>query len=481
MIFTPRPYQELIHNFVFDHERCNVFASMGMGKTGASILVFDTLRMFGEAKRALVIAPRRVALHSWPGEVAQWHKSFGHLHIAAAIGTPAQRIAALKSNADIVTINYDNLPWLIEVMGEHWNFDTVIADESPRLKGLRISLQRRQKKDGTWGDEFITGQGSGRAKAIASVAFRKVRRWINLTGSPAPNGLQDLWGQCWFVDGGKALGSSFTAFSDRWFRTVPGSDPHQSRIEPMPFSQAQIEAAIKPFCITVDAKDWFDLEDVVERVIKVPLPPKARRIYDQMEDELFAELDAGVEIEAFNAGSKCQKCLQIGNGAVFTDRDGNWTEVHDEKLQALESIVNETNGEPILLRYTHVPDRKRILKQFPRAKFLDDKQATIDTWNKGKIPMLVTHAASAGHGLSLQHGGRILVDFTTDYNLEHDEQIIERVGPTRQAQSGYKRSVYRYRLIAEDTIEQNAALPRLKTKASVQDSLKDAMKLRKGC
>lgn len=473
MNFTPREYQKLIVDFVLRNLRCNVWASMGTGKTGATLCAFDTMRMFGEAKHALVIAPKRVARSTWPNEVVKWD-DFKHLRIAACVGTPAQRIAALRSKPDVLTINYDNLEWLVSILGDAWYFDTVFADEATRLKGLRISVQTSKL-----GNEFTRGQGSVRAKALAKVAHTKVRRWVNLTGSPAPNGLQDVWGQMWFVDAGKRLGNSFTAFEQRYFTNVQNGDGY-SMLVPMKSSDALIKKQIADVCITVDAKDWFDIKAPIERHIKIDLPPKARQAYIDMERELFAELESGSEVEAFNAGSRAQKCLQIANGSVYTDTETRtWETLHDEKLDALRSIVEETNGEPILCRYTHIPDRERILKAFPRARFLDDKPSTEDEWNQGRIPMLVCHAASAGHGLNLQHGGRILVDYSTDYNLEQDEQIIERVGPTRQIQSGYDRAVYRYRIIAADTIEEHSCLPRIKTKASVQDSLKDAMKIRR--
>jgi SNF2 family DNA or RNA helicase len=231
----------------------------------------------------------------------------------------------------------------------------------------------------------------------------------------------------------------------------------------------------------VDYADYFPIDKPIEHIIKVKLPPKARAVYDEMEKKLFAELSAGVEIQAFNTGGKCQKCLQIANGTVYDD-ERNAHVVHDAKLEALESIVSEANGEPVFVRYTHIPDRERILKAFPRARMLaaNWSQQKPD-WIAGRIPLLLTHAASAGHGVDgVQDGGRILVDYCTDYNLEHDEQIIERIGPTRQHQSGHPRAVHRYRLIAEDTIEHHSSWPRIKTKASVQDSLKEAMKLR-GC
>jgi SNF2 family DNA or RNA helicase len=471
MIFTPRPFQKIIGDFVFDHERCNVWAGMGMGKTSESISIFDALRMFGEAKRLLVIAPKRVAVGTWPNEITKWRESFGHLTIAAAIGTPDQRIAALRQRADIVCINYDNLEWLIETVGIHWPWDMVVADEATRLKGLRITLQTSKT-----GKEFIKGQGSVRAKALAQVAFKKVRRWVNLTGSPAPNGIQDLWGQQWFVDGGRRLGSSFTSFTNRWFRTVPGSDGY-TRIEPLAFAQKQVEDAIRDCTITIEAKDWFDIKAPVERVILVDLPAKARAAYDDMESKLFAEIETH-EVEVFNAAGRANKCLQIGSGTVIVDTETKqWVAIHDEKLDALKSIVAETNGAPLLVSYQFVSERERILNAFPKARTLDAPNAE-NEFRAGKIPMLVVHAASAGHGLNLQDNCWILVDFSTGWNLEYDEQVIERIGPTRQIQSGYERVVFRYRIIARDTIEELSVLPRIKSKASVQDSLKTAMKLR---
>jgi len=469
MKFRPRPYQQLIRDFALDHPRSNVFASMGMGKTGATIDTFDTLRTFGEVNRLLVIAPKRVALNTWPREVEKWNDSFNHLSVAAIIGNEKQRMAAARAGAAITTVNYDNLPWLVEKAGKHWPWDMVVADESTRLKGLRVSLQTSKL-----GKEFLTGQGSTRAKALSEVAHKYVRRWINLTGSPAPNGIIDLWGQMWFVDKGHRLGNSFSAYSDRFFRNEARGDGY-AQLVPMPFSQEIIEKLIKDICITVESKDWFDIKAPVERIVGIQLPPAARKQYKEMERELFTEI-ANQDIEAFNAGSKSNKCLQIASGNVYYDDKRNWVKVHDEKIDALKSIREETNGEPLLVRYCFRPELERIMAAFPRAKFFDDKRATEDAWNRGEYSMLVTHAASAGHGSNLQDGGRILVDYSQGWNLEEDEQIIERIGPTRQLQSGHDRSVFRYRIVAENTIEETAVLPRIKHKMSVQNALKAAMK-----
>lgn len=475
-VFNPRPYQHLIRNFIFDNERCNIFASMGMGKTSSSIESFAELKLFGEVNRALILAPKRVAESSWPDEMVKWRESFGHLKMAAAIGTEEDRLNALRSKPDLLTINYENIEWLMETLGDHWPFDMVFADESTRLKRLRVSIQRGRKADGSEGKEFIAGQGSTRAKAMAQVAFKKVRRWCNLTGSPAPNGLIDVWGQQWFIDAGRRLGTSFDGFAWRYFRQERGSNKEQQRFEIMPYMDQHIHRLLAETSITVDAKDWFDIKAPIVRHVMVDLPPKARKQYNEMQKELFTWIDEH-PLEAFSAGMKSLKLLQLASGSVYYDKDGNWSPVHKEKLEALRSIYEETNGEPLLVRYAFKPDKERICKEFPEARTLDrNSKETIAAFQRGEIRMLVLHAASAGHGLDLQHKCRILVDYSTDYNLEHDEQIIERIGPTRQAQIGKDVAVFRYRIVARNTIEETVVLPVLEHKTSVQDALKAAMK-----
>lgn len=478
MSFAPRRYQEIIRDFTLDHERCNVWAGMGMGKTSASLLAYAGMRQFKEARRALILAPRRVALWTWPDEREKWFDTFGHMTVAAAIGTPEQRLAALRANADITTINYDNIEWLIEACGDHWPFDTVFADESPRLKGLRIKLVKHPRT----GKAYLTGQGAKRAYGLAKTSFRHVRRWVNLTGSPAPNGLADLWGQQWFVDHGQRLGFSFTDFERRWFHHVPDDDG-RLRLVPTPYAEQHIKEALRDCTITLDPKDWFDIRQPIERIIPIKLPAKARRAYDTMQDEFFAEVRAAgadgdeiYEVEALSSSSKLGKCLQIAGGAVYVDDQKNWAAVHDEKLEALRSVVEETNGEPLLVRYVFQHERDRILKAFPRFKPMRDDRRLLDDWNAGRVPGIVMHAQSAGHGLNMQDGGRILVDYTTDYNLEHDEQIIERIGPVRQLQAGHNRAVMRYRLVAEQTVEDGVMLPCVRRKTRTQDAIKDYMK-----
>ena len=332
----------------------------------------------------------------------------------------------------------------------------MVLDESTKVKNFRLR------------------QGGKRAQALGSIAHTKIKRLIELTGTPASNGLKDLWGQAWFIDAGTRLGRSYSAFSQRWFRE--GFDGFS--LVPVPSAQTEIQDKLRDVCLTIEAKDWFDLREPVVNDIMVDLPPKARKHYRDMEDEMYTELE-GIEVEAFNAAAKTIKCLQLAAGAAYTDDTRTkWTETHKVKLEALESIVEEAAGMPVLVAYNFKSDLARLLKAFPQGRHLDKDPSTISDWNAGKIPVLFAHPASAGHGLNLQHGGNILVFFSPNWNLEEHLQIIERIGPTRQMQSGYDRPVFIHRIIARDTVDE-LVLDRLTTKRRTQDILLDAMKKRR--
>lgn len=439
------------------HPRCAVFASMGSGKTLATYSAIANADLVGEAP-VLVLAPRRVALGTWLDEAAAW-PHLKHLRVNAAIGTAAERKAALVADADVYTINYDNLPWLVDYYGSDWPFKTVVADELTRLKSYR------------------TSQGGARARALAQVAHRKVERFIGLTGTPAPNGYQDLWGQMWFVDRGAALGRSFGSYMSRWFRLKHGSDPLHGQYELMPHSEAEINERIKDKCITIDPADFgLTLEAPVFSTVEFDLPHKARRLYSDMEKQFFMEIGRD-EVEAANAGVKSMKLLQLTSGAVYTDDQKSWTAVHDEKIEALKSIVEEANGMPVLVAYHWKHDLERLKKAFPKGRELDKERGTEKAWNAGEIPVLFAHPESAGHGLNLQDGGNIVVYFSLWWALEAHEQIMERIGPLRQYQSGHKRPVYVYFIVARNTVDEDVVL-RHKTKKSVQQVLLDAMKRR---
>lgn len=460
MKFNPFGYQDLIIDFQTSLPRGNVWAGMGLGKTISTLTSIDALQLAG-AGPALILAPKRVAQSTWTGEVKKWDHLAG-MEVSPIIGNPKQREAALRRDVGVYTMNYDNLEWLVKKVGKKkWPFKIVVADEATRLKGFRLR------------------GGGRRALHLAHVA-PLADYWFNLTGTPAPNGLMDLWGQQYFVDKGAALGRTIGDFRSRWFDYDDWARKHT----PMPSAQEQIEARLLDTCLTIRSEDWFDVEKPIVNKVYVDLPDKARRQYERMEREMFAEFQAPTgewhEIEALAAAAKSMKCGQIANGAAYVDpdtvKDGDpWVEVHDMKLRALESIVFETAGEPLLVSYQYKSDLARILKAFPKARMLDDDPATIDDWNAGKISMLVAHPQSAGHGLNLQDGGHHLVFFGFDFNLEYHDQIIERIGPVRQLQSGYDRNVFLHYIIARGTVDE-LKLQRLGVKRRTQDSLMEAMR-----
>ncbi|KAG0289427.1 hypothetical protein BGZ96_007001 [Linnemannia gamsii] len=456
-IFTPRPYQHMIMEHVLSNQRGAVWAGMGMGKSVSTLSALDILELI-EPGPALVIAPLRVATSTWPDETKKW-AHLKDVEVSAVVGTPDERRLALKRPATVYTTNYENLPWLVEHYGNKWPFLKVVADESTKLKSFRVR------------------QGGKRAHALGRIAHSKINRFIELTGTPSPNGLQDLWGQAWFLDQGVRLGRSFEAFKSRWFQSIQaGSDRHAVKLNPLPFAQEQIEDRLRDLCISLDARDYFDTARPITHTIYVELPAKARKLYRDMEREMFMALDCGTEIEALNAASKTIKCLQLANGAIYTDDTGSaWTEVHDVKLQALEEIIEEAAGMPVLVAYHFKSDLIRLQKAFPKGRALDQDPHTIRDWNAGKIPVMFAHPASAGHGLNLQDGGNILVFFGHWWDLEQFLQIIERIGPTRQAQAGHNRPVFIYSIVAADTVDE-IVMARRDSKRGIQDLLLESMK-----
>ena len=455
--FTPREYQQPVIDHILDVSRDAVWAGMGMGKTVSALTALDILEIT-EPGPALVLAPLRVAASTWPDEATKW-AHLRNVEVSAVVGTPEERRAALKRPATIYATNYDNLPWLVEHFGDKWPFRKVVADESTKLKSFRLR------------------QGGVRAQSLARVAHYKVDRFIELTGTPSPNGLQDLWGQAWFLDKGVRLGRSFEAFKARWFQSIQvGNDRHAVRLEPLPFAQEQIEDRMRDLCLSLDARDYFDISQPIVNVIRVELPAKARRLYKDMEREMFLALECGTEVEAFNAASKTIKCLQLANGAIYTDdMCSAFAEIHDAKLQALEDVVEEAAGMPVLVAYHFKSDLARLQRAFPKGRALDKDPQTIRDWNAGKIPVLFAHPASAGHGLNLQDGGNILAFFGLNWNLEERLQIIERIGPTRQAQAGHNRPVFIHNIVAADTVDE-LVLARVDSKREVLDLLLEAMK-----
>lgn len=456
--FTPRKYQSLIIDRIIEQNRVACWCSMGMGKTSSTLFAIDYLQTVEGMGPALILAPLRVAASTWPQEARKWDNLT--LDVLPIVGDAKARLKAIQTPSRVYSINYENIPWLIDAMGGKWPFSMIVADESTRLKSFRL------------------GGKTVRAKALARVAF-KSKRFVELTGTPAPNGLLDLWGQAYFLDRGERLGRSFGAYTGHYFRPIRvGRSPFAVQYEPMEWAQDAIQEKLADISLSLDAADYFPIEKPIVSQIPVELPPSARAAYDKMQKDFFVELE-GKEIEAINAAALSAKCLQAASGVMYhaaaLDDAFPWVELHDTKIEALKSIIAEANGAPVLVAYHWKADAVRIRKAIPEARILDKNPDTIKKWNAGKIPVLLAHPASAGHGLNLQDGGNILVFFSLWWNLEYYQQIIERIGPTRQLQAGHPRPVFIYHIIATNTLDETV-LQRMETKREIQDLLLERMK-----
>ncbi len=474
MPITLKSYQIEAIDHIVDRKRCAIWLNMGMGKTVSALYALVRLMLIGEIDSpVLVIAPLRVAKTTWPDEIIKYAP---YLRCVCLCELPAkERAEALLLPAEIYTINFDQLVWLVNHYGDKWPFKTVVVDESTRLKGFRLN------------------QGTQRAKALAKPAIRYITRFIELTGTPSPNGLKDLWGQLFFLDAGMALGRTYQSFCDRWFqRSFNGFG-----IEPMEHAQKEIEKAVQHLVYYCDPKDHFDLADPIVTNVFIDLPPAARVAYRELEADMYTSLlsssvktfdmfgdevvSENTEVAVFNAAARTQKCLQLASGAVYIPdpkspgRNKGWNVMHDAKLDALEDIIEEAAGMPVLVCYQFKSDLARLKTRFKKGRELDKKSSTIKEWNEGKIPVMFLHPASAAHGLNLQYGGNIIVFLSQTWNFEEYSQAIERIGPVRQLQAGFNRNVFIYNILARDTVDELVVENRGKKK-KVQDILLEAMK-----
>lgn len=449
--WKPRPYHTPALKFLLDTQRAAVWMPPGFGKTSLVYALLDILKLAGSRLfPALVIAPKQVCDLTWPAEQAKW-TNFKDIKVVNIRGTSEQRQLAMHTPADLYVINFENIEWLVEVCGENWPYRTVIVDEATKLKGYR------------------TKQGGKRASALARIA-RNTGRFIELTGTPAPNGLKDLWGQVWFIDYGGRLGASYAAFLQRWFIV----EAYTRQTIPRHGAEAEIHHLLADCTMAFRTEDWFDIQKPVVSRREVRLPPEAAALYRKMERDFFVKLlevqgeHRDAEVTAKIALTLSSKLLQMAGGAVLDD-DKKPQTIHDAKLDALESLINELGGENVIVVYQFVHEAKMIQARFPHAEmFMGRKEET--KWNEGNTPLMLLHPQRGGHGTNLQHGGRTMIFFSPFWDLELRMQVIDRIGPVRQKQAGYDRAVNVIDIVALDTLD-SEVLDRLTVKRSVLDAL----------
>lgn len=446
--FIPHDYQDFSINKIIENKQAGLFLDMGMGKTISTLTAAaDLLHDYFDVQRVLVIAPLRVAKHTWTDEIEKW-EHISYLKTSQILGTERQRLAALEKKADIYLINRENVVWLVEHYKSEWPFDMVVIDE---LSSFKSSKSKRFR------------------------ALRKVRplikRIVGLTGTPAPNGLIDLWPQMYLLDQGERLGKTITGFRNRYF--IPGAgDPSRYVVYdwiPKEETEENIYKKIEDICVSMKSIDYLELPERVDHTVRIELSDKARSKYQQLEKDLLLPFADG-DVVADNAAILSNKLLQLANGAIY-DEDQDVQFIHNAKLDALEELIEQANGKPVLVFYNFKHDLARLQERFKDAIKLETDEH-FKKWNKGEIPILLTHPASAGHGLNMQDGGNTIIWFGLTWSLELYQQANARLH-----RQGQQNSVNVYHLAVEDSIDERV-MKSIKNKSVNQDDLMEAVKAR---
>lgn len=443
MRYEPHDYQRLATRFVEDHPQAAILLGMGLGKTVITLTaIWNLLLDSFQARRVLIIAPLRVARDTWPAEAVKWDHLAG-LTVAVAVGSKAQRVDALAAEAMVTVINRENVPWLVNHLGKSWPFDMVVIDELSSFKNHRAQ----------------------RFKALAAVRPR-LTRIVGLTGTPAANGMMDLWAQFRLLDEGERLGRFISHYRNRWFEPDKRNGQQVFSYKPRAGAEEDIYEAIGDITLSMRTTDHLRLPELTVTTHNVILEPKEQQAYEQLRDEMVLNLDGQV-IDAANAAALSGKLLQLASGAIY-DEDNQPLVVHDRKLDALEDLVEAANGQPLLVAYWFKHDLQRITERFPYARELTTS-TDITAWNNRQIPLALIHPASAGHGLNLQAGGNLLVWFSLTWSLELYQQTNARL--YRQGQTNPVTIVH---LATEETLD-TAVLAALNNKDTTQAALINAV------
>lgn len=444
MRYKPHNYQTQATGFIINHDEAAVFLGMGLGKSVIALTaIWQLVLDYFLVTRVLIIAPLRVARDTWPAEAVKWDHLEG-LSLAVAVGSKAERLDALAKNSMVTVINRENIPWLVAHYGTSWPFDMVVIDELSSFKNHRAK------------------------RFTALVKMRPfVTRWVGLTGTPASNGLMDLWAQFRLLDGGTRLGRYITRFRDRWFVPDKRNGMQVFTYKPCAGAEDEIYEAISDITLSMKTTDHLKLPQLTVTTKQVKLASKERAVYERLKQDLVVELD-GQTVDAANAAALSGKLLQLASGAIYNEQSQAIT-VHNAKLDALEDLLEAANGQNLLVAYWYKHDLERIIERFPNARVLKTAE-DIAAWNNREIALGLIHPASAGHGLNLQAGGHLLIWFSLTWSLELYQQTNARL--YRQGQT---EPVTITHLAAEGTLDE-AVLKALEAKNVTQAALIEAVK-----
>ena len=451
MQYHPHDYQTYATNFILEHPVTAVLLEMGLGKSVCTLTaIYELMLNRFEVESVLVIAPLRVARDTWPAEIEKWDHLKG-LTYSVVIGTEAERIAALNRPAHIYLINRENVDWLISKSGVPFDFDMVVIDELSSFKSYSAK----------------------RFKSLLKVRPR-IKRMVGLTGTPSSNGLMDLWAEFRILDMGQRLGRYITNYRNRFF--VPDKRNQQMvfSYKPKPGAEKLIYQLISDITISMKSADFLKMPECVINEVTVVLSEKERSLYEEMRDEMVISMEEE-EIDAVNAAALSGKLLQMANGAVYSD-DGDEIVIHDQKLDALEDMIEAANGRSVMVAYWFKHDLSRIMRRLTEKKIPFEKldsEESIRKWNRGELPVALIHPASAGHGLNLQSGGNTLIWFGLTWSLELYQQTVARLW--RQGQTA--ETVVVQHIITAGTIDEDI-MKALASKDMTQNRLIAAVKAR---
>ncbi len=505
-----RHYQEWMAAKAVELRFIALWADPGLGKTASSLTAMVRLLKSGAVTKWLVVAPLLVAETTWPDEIAEWAHTV-NLKYSVLTGTAAERTAAAMSPAPVHIINRENLLWLYKLHNGNLPYDGLVYDEASRLKEGKVRTKppvekikneiaqiatehtlalRAGDSDPRLDEEANTllGMTVALAKKLCGLrsqitacerklvpriteygVINKLRMNLNaailLTGTPAPNGLIDLWGPIYILDRGKRLYTSKNQFLTRWF----DRNKYTFKTTPHPFALDQITDKLKDICFSLRSDDYLTLPPVIHNTVKVHLSDEVMSKYKELESEFVLEEH---DIEAVNSGVLTGKLLQLANGSCYRGDEKEIIEIHDQKVDALEILIAESGGKPVLVAYEFQFDLVRIKKRFPNAVVLNEESNVVKKWNAGKIPLLLTHPASAAHGLNMQHGSNICIWFGLTWSLELYQQFNKRLH-----RSGQKETVMIHHIVASGTFD-DVQLAALNSKGATQDSVTEAVRVR---
>ncbi len=447
MQYNPHEYQKYATNFILEHPVAAVLLEMGLGKSVITLTaIYELMLNRFEVEKVLVIAPLRVARDTWPAEIEKWEHLKG-LTYSVAIGTEAERLAALKRPAHLYLINRENVDWLITKSGLAFDYDMVVIDELSSFKSYAAK----------------------RFKSLLKVRPR-VKRMVGLTGTPSGNGLMDLWAEFRVLDMGQRLGRYITHYRNNFF--VPDKRNQQMifSYKPKPGAEEAIYKLISDITISMKSADFLKMPECVINEVPVALSEKEWSVYHDLREDMVVALK-DEEIDAVNAAALSGKLLQMANGAVYNE-EKEVIRIHDRKLDALEDLIEGANGKPVLVAYWYNHDLQRIKQRFSVREIKTSQD--IKDWNNGEIPVAVIHPASAGHGLNIQFGGSTIIWFGLTWSLELYQQTNARLW--RQGQND---TVVIHHIIAKDTIDEDV-MAALRKKEKIQSALIDSVKARIG-